>query len=131
MSKKHLLLVIDGVVNLALGILLIFFPEQLMGALDLPGVETFFYVNILGAVLFGIGIALLVERFADTQGVTGLGIGGAIAINLCGAGMLVAWLLFGNLELTSGGSIFLWSIAILVFGIGIAELVTKSWKTEK
>lgn len=128
MNKKSTLLVVDGVVNLALGIMLMVFPTQLMTIFDLPKAQTLFYVNILGAVLFGIGIALLLERFADTQGVTGLGIGGAIAINLCGAGMLVAWLAFGNLELTLEGAIFLWSIAIIVFGIGIAELVTKSWK---
>ena len=129
MTKKHLLLVVDGVVNLALGIMLIFFPDQFIATLDLPKVETFFYVNILGAVLFGIGIALLLERFASKKGITGLGIGGAIAINLCGAGAVIFWLLFGKLELSQAGRIFLWSIAIIVFGIVIAELVSKSWKT--
>jgi hypothetical protein len=129
MSKKHLLLAVDGAVNLALGIMLIFFPTQLMLAFDLPKVETFFYVNILGAVLFGIGIALLLERFAGAQGMTGLGIAGAIAINLCGAGVVIFWLLFGNLELSQAGRIFLWSIALIVFGIAIAELVSKSWRT--
>jgi hypothetical protein len=128
MTKKHLLLVVDGIVNLALGIMLIFFPTQLMVALDLPKVETLFYVNILGAVLFGIGIALLLERFAGTQGMTGLGIAGAIAINLCGGGVLTFWLLFGNLQLSKGGAIFLWGIAIIVLGIAVAELVTKSWR---
>jgi hypothetical protein len=129
MDKKHLLLVVDGVVNLALGIMLIFFPAQLMVAFELPKAETFFYVNILGAVLFGIGIALLLERFASQKKITGLGIGGAIAINLCGAGTVIYWLLFGNLELPQTGKIFLWSIALIVFGIAIAELVSKSWKS--
>jgi hypothetical protein len=129
MDKKHLLLVVDGVVNLALGIMLIFFPAQLMVAFELPKAETFFYVNILGAVLFGIGIALLLERFASQKKITGLGIGGAIAINLCGAGTVIYWLLFGSLELPQTGKIFLWSIALIVFGIAIAELVSKSWKS--
>jgi len=128
MAKKNLLLMLDGIVNLVLGIMLIFFPAQLMKAFDLPKVEMFFYVNILGAVLFGIGIALLLERFAGKKGTTGLGIGGAIAINMCAAGVLIFWLLFGNLELSKGGEIFLWSIAIIVLGIVIAELVTKSWR---
>jgi len=75
--KKYRLLVVDGIVNLTLGVLLIFFPAQLMLAFDLPKVETFFYVNILGAVLFGIGIALLLDRFKSMKGITGLGIGGA------------------------------------------------------
>ena len=131
MNKKSILLVLDGIINLVLGVMLVVFPSHLMAMFDLPKVETFFYVNILGAVLFGIGIALLLEQFASEQDVTGLGIGGAITINLCGAGMLVTWLLFGNLKLTPGGTIFLWGIALIVFGIAIAELVTKSWKTEK
>ena len=84
-----------------------FFPARLMVAFELPNVETFFYVNIFGAVLFGIGIALLLEHFAGKKGITGLGIGGAIAINLCGGGTLVYWLLFGNLDLPlRGNSIF-------------------------
>ena len=128
MARKNLLLVVDGIVNLALGVLLVFFPAQLMDLFDLPKVATFFYVNILGAVLFGIGIALLLERFAGEKRITGLGIGGAIAINLCGSGVLILWLLFGELELSQSGLIFLWSIAIIVFGIGLAELFTKSWK---
>jgi hypothetical protein len=129
MAKKNLL-VVDGIVNLVLGIMLVFFPSQIVAALDLPKVETYFYVNILGAVLFGIGLALLLERFAGQQGITGLGIGGAIAINLCGAGALVFWLLFGNLELSLGGAIFLWGIAVVVSGVAMAELLTKTWKEQ-
>ena len=128
MSKKNLLLVVDGIVNLVLGILLMLYPAQLMDVFDLPKVETYFYVNILGAVLFGIGLALLLEYFTGKIGITGLGIGGAIAINFCGGGALVYWLLFGNLDLTPGGAIFLWGIAIVVLGVGVVELVTKSWK---
>lgn len=67
MPKKYLLLSVDGIINLALGILLIFFPTQIMVALDLPGVDTHFYVNILGAVLFGIGLALLLELSTGRQ----------------------------------------------------------------
>jgi hypothetical protein len=130
MSKKNLLLVVDGIVNLVLGILLMFFPAQLMEAFDLPKVETFFYVNILGSVLFGIGIALLLEYYTGKIGITGLGIGGAIAINFCGGGALVYWLLFGNLGLTPGGAIFLWSIAVVVLGVGVVETLTNSWKED-
>jgi hypothetical protein len=128
MLKKNLLLVIDGIVNLALGILLIFFPEQLKGALDLPEVETFFYVNIFGAVLFGIGLALLLDHFTGRAGITGLGIGGAIIINFCGGGALLYWLIFGGLRLSPGGALFLWSIAILVLGVALVELLSKTWK---
>ena len=130
MKEKNLLLVVDGMVNLALGVMLIFFPAQLMRVFELPKVETNFYVNLLGAVLFGIGIALFLERFSGRYHAHGLGIGGAIAINLCGAGVLVYWLLFGDLALSQAGAVFLWSIAIVVLGIGVVELVSKAWKTE-
>ena len=128
MSKKTFLLVIDGIVNLTLGILLMFFPAQLIVAFDLPKVDTFFYVNIFGAVLFGIGFALLLEHFYGKNGITGLGISGAIAVNLCSGGALVYWLLFGDLNLSPRGAIFLWSIAMIVLGVALAELLTKTWK---
>jgi hypothetical protein len=129
MARKRLL-VVDGIVNLVLGVLLIVFPAQLVAAFDLPKVETYFYVNILGAVLFGIGLALFLERYNNRNQARGLGIGGAIAINLCGSGILVFWLLFGKLGLSLGGTIFLWGIAVVVFGVAMAELLTGSWKEE-
>jgi hypothetical protein len=82
----------------------------------------------LGGVLFGIGIALLLERFSDQFHVRGLGIAGAIAINLFGSGALIAWLLFGNLTLSSNGNIFLWSLALIVLGVAIIEIFSMSWK---
>ena len=130
MAKKNLLLVVDSTVNLVLGILLMFFPAQLLSGLGLPKVETRFYVNILGAVLFGIGIALLIERYGGKKGYTGLGIAGAIAINTSGAGALVLWLLFGNLDVSPGGAVFLWSIAFLVLGVAAAELFSKAGRTQ-
>ena len=128
MKDKNLLLVIDGIINLVLGILMLFFPTPLIKLLDLPKVENNLYINILGAVLFGIGIALLLERFSDQLHISGLGIAGAIAINLCGSGVLITWLLFGNLDLSIGGSILLWSIALIVLGVAIIEILSRSWK---
>jgi uncharacterized membrane protein YjjB (DUF3815 family) len=127
MPRKNLLLIIDGIVNLILGGLLLFFPAQLIKVFELPGVETFFYVNILGGVLFGIGIALLLEQYSDRLKMSGLGIAGAILINICGAGALVYWLVFENLNLSLNSSIFLWSIAIIVLGVACAEIISKSW----
>lgn len=42
--------------------------------LDLPRVSQAFYARILGAVLLGVGIALLVEWFRKEHGPAGLGL---------------------------------------------------------
>lgn len=128
MKDKQLLLVVDGIINMALGILLIIFPTSMIRVLNLPKVETNFYINVLGAVLFGIGIALLMERFNDQLHIRGLGIAGAITINLFGAVTVMVWLMFGHLDLSTGGRIFLWSIALIVLGMAIIETLSKSWE---
>ena len=127
-SKHKALLLIDGVVNLILGLLLILYPVGIMELLGLPPTETYFYAIILGAVLFGIGIALMIELYGIPRKVRGLGVGGAIAINLCGAGTLVIWLVISPFSLPIRGKIILWSVAILVLAIAFAEIVTKSWQ---
>ncbi|NNL76349.1 MAG: hypothetical protein HKO68_08445, partial [Desulfobacterales bacterium] len=90
--------------------------------------NTNFYPVILGAVLFGIGIALLIERYGAHKDIRGLGLGGAIAINLCGAGVLLTWLLVSPLDIPLRGYIILWSIAIIVLIVGLAELIAKTWR---
>jgi hypothetical protein len=87
-----------------------------------------FYPLILGAVLFGIGIALLIEFYGDQHGIRGLGIAGAIAINFCGGTILIIWLLFSSVNLPLRGCIILWTIAIVVLIIGIIKLHSKSWE---
>jgi hypothetical protein len=52
----------------------------------------------------------------------GLGLGGAIAINLCGGGALASWLIFGNLTIPIKGRIFLWILVFLLVGISSIEL---------
>ena len=120
--KDPALLVIDAVINLALGLLLLFFSRDLAAFLAVPIPETTFYASILGAVLAGIGVALLVERFRASLGVPGLGLGGAIAINVCGAGALAVWLVIGDLALPVRGYVFLWAIAGVVLALTALEL---------
>ena len=127
MSTRNLLLILDGIVNLVLGILLLFFPARLIVALGLPEANPLFYVNIFGGVLIGIGAALLLERYHERLHVRGLGIGGAIVINLSGAVVLAYWLVFEDLSLSLTGRLFLWSIAIIVLAVAFAEIITKSW----
>jgi hypothetical protein len=126
--KIILLLIIDCIVNLLLGLLLLLFPAGLLDYLGLPPTDTYFYTSILGGVIFGIGIALGLEWLGASIRIRGLGLGGAIAINLCGGGALLGWLIFGNLTLPLRGQITLWIVVVVVLGIGIIEMINKTWK---
>ena len=128
--KTKILLSIDCIVNILLGILLLSFPVGLADILGLPNQTTNFYPSMLGAVIFGIGLALFFELIGYHKRFRGLGLGGAILINLVGSIVLICWLLFGSLSIPLKGQIILWSVALIVFAIGIAELFFKSWNYE-
>ena len=113
------LLLADAVINLGLGTLLLLYPQWLVEALGMPVVATTFFPNVLGGVLFGIGLALLI---AYRGGAQGLGLDGAIAINLCGAGTVVGWLVIAPQGIPPRGKITLWIIALVIIGIGLIEL---------
>ena len=114
------LLVLDAVINLVLGILLIVFPSRLVSVLGVPPADVAFYPSLLGAVLFGIGIALIIERM---RGSSGLGLAGAISINLCAGLVLAVWLMFGRLHLPVRGMVFLWVLVFVLVGVSTLELL--------
>ncbi len=118
------LLVIDGVVNLGLGLLLIASPGRLVRALGVPGFGDRFYPSILGGVLVGIALALLLESRRRQGGATGLGLAGAVMINICGAGALAIWLALASDAVSTRGRITLWAIAMVVLGIAAAEIAS-------
>jgi hypothetical protein len=125
MKHQSWLLLVDGLINLALGILLAVFPRNLTEFLGIPIPSTPFYASVLGAILTGIGFALFIEYFKLSSEITGLGLEGAITINILGAGALVTWLLAGHLDLPQKGYLFLWFIAILVLGVALVEFIYK------
>ena len=125
------LLILDGAVNLLLGILLLCFPLGIAAWLGVPEGGSNFYPIILGAVLFGIGVALLLEACAKQKGIRGLGLEGAIAINFCGAGALAVWLVAVPLKIPLRGYVVLWMIAISVLLIGIVELIYRVRRRNK
>ena len=127
-SRNKILLTIDGIVHILLGILLLLFPFGIAEYLGVPKSNSSFYPTILGGVILGIGIALLFERYGYGKNFRGLGLGGAIIINIVGSTVLLLWLIFANLQIPFRGYIILWFIGIGVFVIGIAELIGKSWK---
>jgi MFS family permease len=121
-SRHRLLLVIDAAINLALGVALLIFLPVLVRLLGLPQAATpRFYPSLLGAVLFGIGLALLVEYLRKPGGLVGLGLGGAVAINMTAGLALAGWLVFGNLGLPSRGRVFLWGLAFVLVVISALE----------
>jgi hypothetical protein len=131
MEEKHKgLLLIDGIANLVLGVLLLLFPLGIAEILGVPQPDNHFYPTILGGVIFGIGVALLIERYGFENGLRGLGLGGAIVINICGSLILLGWLIFAPPEIPLRGTILLWLVGLVVLGIGVVELGAKSWKYE-
>jgi hypothetical protein len=128
--RQKILLIIDGIVNILLGILLLLFPIGIIDLLGLPETNTHFYPSLLGAVLVGVGLALFFELAGDAREFRGLGLGGAILINLVGSIVLIFWLVFGSLSIPVKGRIVLWSVGLIVLAIGIAEIITKSWRYE-
>jgi hypothetical protein len=120
-----LLLLIDAFINPALGAMLLFIPHVSIELFGLPQTNTYFYASILGAVLLGIGIALLIERFCAPR-LRGLGPAGAISINFVAAGAVAIWLLADPFEMPFRGYLVLWIVVALVIGTGIAELIIES-----
>jgi hypothetical protein len=125
-NTNYILLTIDAIVNLLLGLLILLFPVGLDRLLGVPIPGDYFYTTILGAVIFGIGIALLIELKSTTDSRHGLGLGGAIAINFIGSLFLMFMLLSHDLDLPLRGYILLWAIVFLVFLTGLAELFLRS-----
>ena len=120
--KGKILLLIDAIINLILGVLLVLYSQDLATFFGVPYTSNYFYPTLLGAIFIGITIALFVEFFRKTETIVGLGLGGAIAINVCGGIALAVWLLFGNLQIPTKGQIFLWVLVILLVGISSIEL---------
>ena len=123
MRQGKILLLVDSIINVFLGIVLLAYSEPIVEFFGLPVTSINFYPNILGAILFGIGIALFIEYKRKDEFI-GLGLGGAISINMMGGIVLFLWLVFGNLNIPVHGTIILWILDILLIGISSLELQT-------
>jgi hypothetical protein len=117
-------LLVDAGINLVLGVLLLAFTPALADFLGVPSSSMRFYPSILGAVFIGITLALLVEALRPPQKeLIGLGLVGAVCINLCGGLALALWLLFGQLTLPLRGKVLLWSLVAVLVGLSSLELL--------
>ena len=121
-KPRSTLLRLDGGINLVLGVLLMTFPTELVETFGMPPTEERFYPTVLGAVLFGIGIALFLEANRLPGGIMGLGLGGAIAINLVAAGALIFWIVWGDLEVPTRGRVLLGVMSAALVAISSFEL---------
>lgn len=120
----RIILVVDAVINFLLGMLLLLFSPTIVEWLGVPPSSTNFYPNILGAVFIGITIALVIGASGTRSTQTnGLGLMGAISINLCGGIALALWLIFGRLNLPTKGYAFLWALVAILLLVSITELL--------
>ena len=123
------MLIIDAAINLALGMVLMIFPNDLVTFLGLPMTYEPFYTSVLGAVLIGIALALVIECCGGHRIMKGLGIGGAIAINVCGACVIVLWLVSGRLIIPLRGYLTLWILVFILIVISGIEVILVSPST--
>ena len=130
-KDERIILLIDAIINLLLGALLIFFCDSIIRLFGLPVTDQIFYPSILGAILFGIGIALLIEVLRKKSSFFGLGLGGAVTINMCGGIVLAYWLIFKNLNIPQGGRIFLWILVVILVGISSVEYCLYYFRSKK
>ena len=122
--RESTLLEIDGFGNVILGLLFILLPVGLADTLGIPLDESSLYSTVLGGILIGIGVALLVERFGRGERVVGLGLVGAISINLSFGIVLGVWLLIRTVEVSRQGTVLLWLLVIILVGISLIELLS-------
>lgn len=120
--RRRELLVLDGIGNVALGVLLLVMPFRLAAGLGIVETGSRFYPTLFGAVLFGIGVALLMESRRNGIQAKGLGLYGALAINTSFGVALGGWLLFGELRLPLHGAVILWSFVLVLLGLSGVEL---------
>ncbi len=118
--KESTLLEIDGIGNVLLGLPLIVYPTGVAQLLGIPFADQGFYPVILGALLLGIGIALLVERFSPR--IRGLGLGGAMSINLTFGVVLAVWLIGSPAAPPVRGAVLLWVLVLVLVGISGFEV---------
>jgi len=114
MKQGKTILLVDSIINLFLGIILLSYSESIVDFFGLPLTDIYFYPNILGAILFGIGIALLIE-YKRKDNLVGLGLGGAISINISGGIVLFLWLVLGNLNIPIQILIGISSLELLIY----------------
>jgi hypothetical protein len=114
------LLWIETLFKLAGGCALVLLPLTTARVLGLPVAASGFWPRMLGAVLLGLAGATLIE--GSTSASKGLGLAGAVVVNLACAAVLTALLVLGRAAATGRGRVILWALAALLLGLSLFEI---------
>jgi hypothetical protein len=112
--------------KLAGGLTLALVPVTASRVFGLPISGSAFWPRLLGAVLVGLALATVLQgdtllKGAFTHG-RGLGLAGAIAVNLTSAAMLAAQLVMARAAATKRGNAALWALVLLLTALSLFEL---------
>lgn len=114
------LLWIEILIKLAGGLALAILPLTTARLLGLPVGASGFWPRLLGAVLIGLAGAAFIE--GGTAGSKGLGLAGAVVINLISASMLIALLVLERAAGTGRGRGLLWGLAAGLLVLSLFEI---------
>lgn len=116
------LLWIETLLKFVPGVLLVLAPLTTLRVLGLPRPEIGFWPRLTGALLVGIAGALFLEGAWPGHG--GLGLAGAIVINLCGASVLASLLTLEAGPTTTRGRTTIWLIVCVLVVVSVFEIAT-------
>ena len=116
-----IVLLIDALVFLSMGAMFAVLPATSVVALGLPAGQPAFYRRLLGAVLIGIGLALMMT--ALPTGLGGLGAAGAVVVNLSLALMLAALLMTGTGRSSRQGKMLPWVLVAVLIVLSALEAI--------
>lgn len=111
---------LDVVLKLGAGLPLMLLPETSLRLAGLAHAGARLSARLLGAAMTGIALAILVE--AALRRPSGLGPGGAFAINLTGTAVLGLVLVAGKTELPFRGRALLWLLLAAMALLAALEL---------
>ena len=115
------MLLTDGIGNVLLGLAMLLFPGTILKVLGFS-TNGASLLSIFGSVILGIGLALVVQTRRLRGPFCGLGLTGAMLINLCFGLAIGYWLIWGNLEPNPVGSVLLWALTAILLIFGVVEL---------
>ena len=114
------LLWIEIVLKTSVGALLFLVPRATAKALGLPPVAQSFWPRLVGGALLGIAAAVALGTWLGRPG--GLGLAGAVAINLTAAVVIVAELSLAKDGMAKRGRVLSWLAAGGLGLLGLVEL---------